>query len=271
LKEKNEMGTPDAPKNWPTRFNMQPEKTVVPGSYAAKISIIAAVIVIVLNFAEITILKERSLMMTVASIAVIAVMLAATSVIALAAVIAGLVAGVVGLIKAWGCTGKSMMPLAIAGLLLNGTLIATGFVKKPMLGRWHAKEQTATSPSGRKMITEDWVAKEKDSDKSDVIEISDSGFDKTVNSSNKLVLVDCYATWCGPCRMMTPIIEGLAREYKGKVKVCKLNVDNAHETSAKFSVRYLPTIILFKNGREQQRWTGFTNSWEISSAIAGEL
>jgi thioredoxin 1 len=81
------------------------------------------------------------------------------------------------------------------------------------------------------------------------------------------VLVDFWAPWCGPCLVMAPVIEEIADEYAGKVKVCKLNVDNAPQTTTNYGIRFIPTFILFKDGQVQRRWVGVTSKNEITAAI----
>ncbi len=82
-----------------------------------------------------------------------------------------------------------------------------------------------------------------------VIEISNNNFETEVLKSNVPVLIDFWAEWCGPCRMVGPVVEELADEYAGKVKVGKLNVDNARETAAKYGIRSIPTLMIFKGGQ----------------------
>lgn len=81
-----------------------------------------------------------------------------------------------------------------------------------------------------------------------IINLSVSDFDETVINSDIPVLVDFWASWCGPCKMLLPTMDKLADEYKDKVKVCKVNVDEQGELAIRFGVMTIPTIILFKNG-----------------------
>lgn len=80
------------------------------------------------------------------------------------------------------------------------------------------------------------------------IELTDANFEQTI-SSGKPVLVDFWAEWCGPCRMIGPVVEELAGDYEGKAVVAKLNVDENPQTVAKFGVRSIPTLLVFKNGQ----------------------
>ncbi len=80
------------------------------------------------------------------------------------------------------------------------------------------------------------------------LKITDGNFEQEVLKSEQLVLVDFYADWCGPCKMMAPIIEELAVEYEGVAKITKLNVDESPATSAKYRVMSIPTMIFYKNG-----------------------
>jgi thioredoxin 1 len=81
-----------------------------------------------------------------------------------------------------------------------------------------------------------------------IVHLSDASFEQEVIASELPVLVDFWAPWCGPCKMIAPILDDLAEQFEGKVKVTKLNVDDHKETAAKFNVRGIPTLILFKNG-----------------------
>ena len=99
------------------------------------------------------------------------------------------------------------------------------------------------------------------------IEITDSNFDSEVLQSDKPVLVDFWAEWCMPCRMLAPTIDELADEYEGKVKVGKLDTDANRDVSMKYGISAIPTIILFKNGEVEKKFVGMTPKSEFASAL----
>jgi thioredoxin 1 len=88
------------------------------------------------------------------------------------------------------------------------------------------------------------------------IHLTDDTYDEVVLKSNVPVLIDFWATWCGPCRMIAPIIEELAIEYEGKLKVCKLDVDNNQKVAMMYGIRSIPTVVIVKNGEEVDRILG---------------
>jgi len=87
--------------------------------------------------------------------------------------------------------------------------------------------------------------------------VDDKNFKKEVLDSKIPVVVDFYADWCGPCKMAAPIIDELSGEYKGKVKIVKMDVDSNRETPMKYQVMSIPTVIAFKNGEEVEKKIGF--------------
>ena len=99
-----------------------------------------------------------------------------------------------------------------------------------------------------------------------VIELTDDNFADII-SSDEPVLVDFWAPWCGPCKMMTPVIEEVAQEYEGKAKICKLNTDDARDSAMQFDINAIPTLILFKDGQMEKKWVGLTSKNDISEAL----
>lgn len=102
-----------------------------------------------------------------------------------------------------------------------------------------------------------------------IINLNDQNFGKEVLQSKIPVLVDFWAPWCGPCQMVGTIIEELGKEYEGKIKVGKLNVDESPQSAAKYSVMSIPTVILFKEGKEVARKVGFENKESFTKLISG--
>jgi len=87
-------------------------------------------------------------------------------------------------------------------------------------------------------------------------EISDSNFKEVISKSDIPVMIDFWAEWCGPCRMIGPIIEELSNEYKGKILVTKCNVDDCPQAAAEFGIRNIPTVLFFKNGEQVDKQVG---------------
>jgi thioredoxin 1 len=100
-----------------------------------------------------------------------------------------------------------------------------------------------------------------------VLELSDSNFEQEVMQSDKPVLVDFWAEWCMPCKMLAPTIEEIADEYAGKVKVGKLDTDNNREVSVNHGISAIPTIILFNNGEVVRKFVGVTPKQEFTGEI----
>jgi len=100
-----------------------------------------------------------------------------------------------------------------------------------------------------------------------IVYLNSRNFDQEVINSEKPVLVDFYADWCGPCRMISPIIDQLADEYQGKVKIAKLNVDESGFIANEYGVMGVPTLIFFKNGREVGRLVGARGKGDLARAL----
>ena len=101
----------------------------------------------------------------------------------------------------------------------------------------------------------------------DTLTLNDSSFDNDVLKSEIPVLVDFWAEWCGPCRMMTPTIDSIATAYAGKVKVGKLNVDENGGTAGRYGIRGIPTLLLFKDGRVVDQRVGAVGKTEVQKML----
>ena len=100
-----------------------------------------------------------------------------------------------------------------------------------------------------------------------VHEITDSKFQNEVLESDKPVLLDFWAEWCQPCRMLSPTIDQLAAEYQGKAKVGKVDTDSNREISVKYGIQAIPTVLLFKNGQVQKKFVGLTSKDQFKTAL----
>lgn len=99
--------------------------------------------------------------------------------------------------------------------------------------------------------------------------LNDTNFQSEINQG--VTLVDFYADWCGPCRMIAPIVEELANEMSGKAKIAKLDIDSSQETTSQFGVTSIPTLILFKEGKEVKRVVGVKDKEALQSLIEAAL
>lgn len=100
-----------------------------------------------------------------------------------------------------------------------------------------------------------------------VIEITEENFEVEVKNASQKVLVDFYADWCGPCKMMGPIVEEIAQELDGVVKVCKVNVDDAPEVAEEFGIMSIPTLLIFENGEIIHKHVGVTDKEELINEL----
>jgi len=99
------------------------------------------------------------------------------------------------------------------------------------------------------------------------VNVDDKNFKQEVLESNSPVLVDFWAEWCAPCRMVAPTVEAIAKKYKGKLKVCKVNVDEAPKTSSEYGIMSIPTLAIFKNGKLEDNIVGVVSETELETAI----
>jgi thioredoxin 1 len=99
------------------------------------------------------------------------------------------------------------------------------------------------------------------------LQLTDDNFEKEVLQAAEPVLVDFWAPWCGPCRMLTPIVEELAGEYEGKVKVAKLNTDDNPNAATRFNISAIPTILFFKGGKVEHQLVGVHSKADIKKTL----
>ena len=102
-------------------------------------------------------------------------------------------------------------------------------------------------------------------------QVSDATFDKEVLESGNPVLVDFWAEWCGPCKMIAPILDEVAKEYSGRLKVAKLNIDENQATPPKYGIRGIPTLMLFKNGAVEATKVGALSKSQLTAFIDSHI
>ena len=101
----------------------------------------------------------------------------------------------------------------------------------------------------------------------DILQVTDDDFEQEIIKAETPALVDFWAAWCGPCRAIAPVVEELAKDYAGKLKVAKMNVDENSKTPVKYGIQAIPTLILFKNGNVVDQITGAVSKNQIENSI----
>lgn len=104
-----------------------------------------------------------------------------------------------------------------------------------------------------------------------IVNVTDASFEDDVLKADVPVLVDYWAEWCGPCKMIAPVLEEIAKEFDGRLKICKLNIDENNETPPKFGIRGIPTLMLFKNGNMEATKVGALSKSQLSAFIDANL
>ena len=102
---------------------------------------------------------------------------------------------------------------------------------------------------------------------SNIVAVTDANFEQEVEKHDGLAIVDFWATWCGPCRAIAPIVEELATEYQGKVKIGKMDVDRNQATPMRYGVRGIPTLLVFKGGQVKEQIVGYVPKEKIQQAL----
>ncbi len=104
-----------------------------------------------------------------------------------------------------------------------------------------------------------------------ILNLKDDNFDREITEAKGVALVDFWAGWCMPCKMVAPTVEAIAKDYAGKVKVAKVEVDEAGEVASRFNVMNIPTLIVFRDGKEVDRIVGVTPREDIAKRLDGLL
>jgi len=104
-----------------------------------------------------------------------------------------------------------------------------------------------------------------------IVKVTDDSFETEVLQAEQPVLVDYWAEWCGPCKMIAPVLEEIAEEYSDRLKVCKLNIDENNKTPPKFSIRGIPTLMLFKSGNVDATKVGALSKSQLTAFLDSNL
>lgn len=104
-----------------------------------------------------------------------------------------------------------------------------------------------------------------------IVNVTDANFDDVVLKAGGAVLVDYWAEWCGPCKMIAPVLEEVAQEYEGRLTICKLNIDENPETPPKFGIRGIPTLMLFKDGNVETTKVGALSKSQLTAFLDSSI
>jgi thioredoxin 1 len=104
-----------------------------------------------------------------------------------------------------------------------------------------------------------------------IVNVTDDNFEQEVLKSTAPVLVDYWAEWCGPCKMIAPVLEEIAKDYAGRIKIAKLNIDENPSTPPRYGIRGIPTLMLFKNGNVEATKVGAVSKSQLSAFLDGNL
>jgi thioredoxin 1 len=139
----------------------------------------------------------------------------------------------------------------------------------PLLGRTHTKDRQARQHRSGEASADSatFTTRRKEMAGNGIVEVTDANFDQDVLKSDQPVLVDFWATWCGPCRAIAPIVEELAKDYQGKIKVGKMDVDSNSATPMRYRVTGIPTLLVFKGGQVVDQIVGYKPKDVIAQAL----
>jgi thioredoxin 1 len=139
------------------------------------------------------------------------------------------------------------------------------------LGNAHVRDPTRQTgnPAGRRFLNSEAIWRQSVSDK--IVHVTDDNFENEVLQSSAPVLVDYWAEWCGPCKMIAPVLDEIAGEYQGRVKIAKLNIDDNPNTPPRYGIRGIPTLMLFKDGEVEATKVGAVSKSQLTAFIDSNL